>query len=297
MRFETVEIRRFGRLEDVRIGTPETALPSIVVILGPNESGKSTFFHFLTTLLYGFYPATRAKNPYTPWIGEDPPDGWARIRLDDGKVQEIHRRLLSTPWGRLHTSGREESVSNKTLPCVAALGHVPRRVFQQVYALTLAELSGLKEESWKLVQDRLVGSMGADLEPAGKIVPELEDEAKKLWRPDKMGKPQHKRLQSELDKLRKQRRTAVNRDQDLRSKVKELEETEAKSRTLRARQKRESKRTNRDRQPPERPAPGEKSAFSNRGTSGSRRAERGVGGTAYEPAGTLAKPERLEERY
>ncbi len=242
MRFETVEIRRFGCLEDVIIGTPETALPSIVAILGSNESGKSTFFAFLMTLLYGFYPAKRTTNPYTPWLGEDPPEGRARIRLDDGEVQEIHRRLLSAPWGMLHASGREESVSNKSLPCVAALGHVPREVFQQVYALTLTELSGLEGKSWDLVQDRLVGSMGTDLKPAGKIVSEFEDEAKKLWRPDKMGKPLHKRLQSELDKLRRQRRAAENRDQDLRSKVKELAETEADSRALEAKQKQERKR-------------------------------------------------------
>ena len=242
MRFETVEIRRFGQLEDVRIGTPETALPSIVVILGPNESGKSTFFAFLTTLLYGFYPATRTKNPYTPWIGNDPAEGCARIRLDVGEVQEIHRRLRAIPWAKLHTNGRHESVANRTLPCVAALDHVPRGVFQQVYALTLAQLSGLEGKSWDLVQDRLVGSMGADLKPASKIVSDLEAEAKELWRPDNRGKPVHKKLQSRMKKLKLRRHAAKSRDQDLRSKVEELEAKKTERRTLRATQKRKLKR-------------------------------------------------------
>ena len=242
MRFEYVHIRRYGCLEDVDIGTPETALPSIVVILGPNESGKSTFFSFLTTLLYGFRPAKRMTNPYTPWLGEDPPEGHARIRLDDGKVQEIHRRLLAAPWGRLHTNGRTESVSNRALPRVAALGHVPRGVFEQVYALTLAELSGLEGKSWDLVQERLVGSMGADLRPAGKIVSGFEDEAKRLWRPDNMGKPLHKRLQAELTALKERRRAAQKRDQDLRRKDTELAEAETEGKAREARREQKQKR-------------------------------------------------------
>ena len=238
MRFEYVHIRRYGCLEDVDIGTPETALPSIVVILGPNESGKSTFFSFLTTLLYGFRPAKRMTNPYTPWLGEDPPEGHARIRLDDGKVQEIHRRLLAAPWGRLHTNGRTESVSNRALPRVAALGHVPRGVFEQVYALTLAELSGLEGKSWDLVQERLVGSMGADLRPAGKIVSEFEDEAKKIWRPDNMGKPLYKTLRGELTPLQERRLAAEKRDRDLRKKVTELAEAEVQGKALDGERKR-----------------------------------------------------------
>ena len=232
MRFETVHIRRFGCLEDVRIGTPETALPSIVAILGPNESGKSTFFSFLTALLYGFYPAKRTTNPYAPWLGEGAPEGNARIRLDDGEVQEIHRRLLATPWGRLHTRGRVEDVANRTLPCVAALGRVPKGVFEQVYALTLAELSGLEGKSWDLVQDRLVGSMGTDLKPASKVVAESMDEAKKFWRPDQLGNPLAKRLQSHLAQLGKRRRAAQRRDQDLREKVSELAKAEMKGKAL-----------------------------------------------------------------
>ena len=231
MRFESVRICRFGCLEDVEIGT-ETALPSIVAMLGPNESGKSTFFSFLTTLLYGFRPAKQTTNPYTPWLREDPPEGRARIRLGDGEVQEIHRRLMSAPWGKLKTSGRMEGVANKPLPCVAALGHVTREVFAQVYALTLAELSGLEGKSWDLVQEQLVGSMGADLKPAGKIVSEFEDEAKKLWRPDKMGKPLYKTLRLKMRILKNRRLAAQRRDQDLREKVSELVEAEVKGKVL-----------------------------------------------------------------
>ena len=91
MRFESIHVARYGCLEDLRTPDP---LPSIVVVLGPNESGKSTFFSFLTNLLYGFRPATRDGHPYTPWSGGDP-EGSARIRLDDGTAVDLERRLAS----------------------------------------------------------------------------------------------------------------------------------------------------------------------------------------------------------
>jgi len=155
MRFEAIQIGRYGRLAEIR--TPEDGLPPIVVVLGPNEGGESTFFSFLTTLLYGFSPATREAHPYTPWSGEDA-EGRAQLRLDDGTAVEIHRRLLSTGWGRMSVSDRTEDIRNQPLPAVS---HVPRPVFNQVYALTLAELAGLEGESWDLIQDRLVGAMGS----------------------------------------------------------------------------------------------------------------------------------------
>ena len=77
MRFESVHIDRYGCLADLSTG--EEPLPSIVVVLGPNESGKSTFFSFLTTLLFGFHPANRAANhPYTPVDRRLPPRGMPR---------------------------------------------------------------------------------------------------------------------------------------------------------------------------------------------------------------------------
>ena len=242
MRFESVHIRRYGCLEDVEIGTPATALPAIVVVFGPNESGKSTFFSFLTTLLYGFHPAKRTTNPYTPWLGEDPPEGRARFRLDDGEVQEIHRRLLAAPWGKLKTSGYTKQVFNKPLPHVAALDHVPQKVFEQVYALTLSELSGLEGKSWDLVQAKLVGSMGADLQPAGKVVSEFQDEAKKLWKPNKVGKPLFKTLQAELTALNDRRQDALHRDHILRKKMNEKTDAETESKALGEKQKRERER-------------------------------------------------------
>ncbi len=221
MRFDSIRISRYGCLANM--STPEGPLPSIVVILGPNESGKSTFFSFLTTLLYGFRPATRKHHPHTPWSGGDP-EGRARIRLSEGSTLEVHRRLLSTAWGRVTTNGRIEDIRNRPLPVA---DHVSRAAFRQVYALTLAELTGLKGESWNLVQDRVVSAMGVtDLRPARTVAAEFKDDANRLWRPDKRGKPQVRVLSAELGKLNQRRRETLALDRKLRERVRERETAE-----------------------------------------------------------------------
>ncbi|MDE2652321.1 MAG: AAA family ATPase [Gemmatimonadota bacterium] len=237
MRFESVHIDRYGCLADLSTG--EEALPSIVVVLGPNESGKSTFFSFLTTLLFGFHPANRAGHPYTPWSGGSP-EGRGRILLDAGGVQEVHRRLTSAASGRLSTDEGGRNLANRRLPAVE---HVTRAVFRQVYALTLAELAGIEGESWALVQDRLVGAMGVkDVRPARSVAAEFEAEANRLWRPDNRGRPRVRVLRSEIAELNEQRRDALELDRTLRAKAGERVDAERALAALREEAERGRKR-------------------------------------------------------
>ncbi|MCY3676235.1 MAG: AAA family ATPase [Gemmatimonadetes bacterium] len=240
MRFESIEVVRYGCLTNLSTG--EDPLPNIVVVLGPNESGKSTLFDLMSTLVYGFRPATRTRHPFTPWAGGDP-EGRARIRLDqspDAPVIEVHRRLRSQAWGRLHVGERVDDIRNHPLP---AAGHVTRVVFRQVYALTLAELAGLEGESWDLVQDRLVGAMAApDLHSARTVAAGLEDEAKRLWRPDRRGRPRVRVLAAELAALNERKRDALYRDRAVREKVAERAGAETRLQALREERSRERER-------------------------------------------------------
>ena len=237
MRFESVHIDRYGCLADLSTG--EEPLPSIVVVLGPNESGKSTFFSFLTTLLFGFHPANRAGHPYTPWTGGFP-EGGGRIRLDGGGVQGVHRRLTSAASGQLTTDEEGRNIANRRLPAVE---HVTRGVFRQVYALTLAELAGIEGESWQLVQDRLVGAMGVkDVRPARTVAAEFEAEANRLWRPDNRGRPRVRVLRSELADLNERRRDALELDRMLRAKAGERAEAERALDALRGEAEHEQER-------------------------------------------------------
>ncbi len=237
MRFESVHVARYGCLAG--LATPDP-LPSIVVVLGPNESGKSTFFSFLTNLLYGFRPAARDSHPYTPWSGGDP-EGQARIRLDDGDVVEVYRRLTSSGRGSASVNGRREDIRNRPL---GAVTHVNRGIFRHVYALTLAELASLEGESWNIVQDRLVAALGMKgLTPAREVAAAFELEANRLWRPDNRGRPRVRVLTEELNELYEARHGATERDRALRAKVAEklaaegalasLGEKRSRARTLR----------------------------------------------------------------
>lgn len=228
MRVVRIRIGAFGGLRDLDTGAE--ALPGLVVVRGPNEAGKTTFFHFLTSLLYGFYPATRDAHPYTPWSGGDA-EGGAWLRLSDGTALEVHRRLLSTPTGSMVRGDREEDLRNRTLPFAE---HVPRTVFRQVYALTLAELAGLEGEGWERIQDRMVESMGArDLLPVRAVAEALEREAGELWRPNRRGNQTARTLRESVRELRGRRQEAVETDRRLREMVRERDRLDEEIRAAR----------------------------------------------------------------
>ena len=114
MRIERIQIDAFGPLAGLDTG--RTELGPLVIVLGPNEAGKSTLFSFLTTALYGFQPASRERNPHVPW-GSVEAGGTIHIRLEDG-CAEVERRLRSAPSGKLTVHGRTRELRNQPLPWV-----------------------------------------------------------------------------------------------------------------------------------------------------------------------------------
>jgi uncharacterized protein YhaN len=231
VRFERIRVERFGPLADLSWGEDEP-LPPLVAVVGPNEAGKSALHELLATLLYGFYPASRDGNPWTPWSGEDA-DVQAAVRLRDGEVTEVHRRLLATPWGQLRRGDRVEEIRNQDLPFAR---HVQRDVFLQVYALALADLAGLEGKGWEAVQDRLLVGMGSrDLRPPREVIRGWEQEAGRLWRTDRR-QSRHREIREQLVELRGRRRDALERDRELRALRERIQElTEERERLRRRR--------------------------------------------------------------
>ena len=219
MRFDRIRVSHFGGLHHVDTG--EDTLGPLVVVYGPNESGKSTFFHFLTSMLYGFRPARPGQHPYSPWSGDEI-QGDAAGRFDGGGSWEVSRRLRSSPWGRLKTEAGETELRNHALPFVE---HVPRSVFQKVFALTLSELATLDGETWETLQDRLLARMvRSDLRAARDVAAELRTERNALWRADRRGRPRARAITEELLRLQRDRREAVGRDRELRHRSEELKD-------------------------------------------------------------------------
>ena len=227
MRFSSLSIVRFGAMADREL--PDLP-PGAVVVLGRNESGKSTLFAFLETILYGFSPAGRDQHPYTSWT-EARIERSAGLVLDSGLELTVHRRLLSQPQGRVLHGEQSEEIRNQPVPAVQ---YLPRSLFRSVYALTMRELRFFDEASWERVQDGLLGSLGADfLYPVGKVTGELREEAGRLWRPDRMGKPRSRRIAERLKALARERREAAVRDERIREMSRRLSEVERTADALR----------------------------------------------------------------
>jgi len=231
VKFEQIGIQRFGPLGPLAWGD-EQPLASLVAVHGPNEAGKSAFHQILASLLYGFYPASREGNPWSPWDGEDA-DIQARIRLRDGGDLTVHRRLLSTPWGQVQRGEAVEQLRNDDLSVVR---HVQRDVFLQVYALALSDLAGLEGRGWDAVQDRLLVGMGTDdIRPPREVIRAWSRAAQELWRADRRGMPRHRRIRERLRELRTEQREAVDRDRELRAALSRSEELAEERERLRLR--------------------------------------------------------------
>src|SRR5690554_5580550 len=65
MKIKSIQVSSFGCLQDWEMEGLDT---NLVVIYGNNEAGKSTFFHLIETLFYGWRPVK--NNPYLPWEGK-----------------------------------------------------------------------------------------------------------------------------------------------------------------------------------------------------------------------------------
>ena len=235
MKLNRIRARAFGRFEDFDSGS--TPLGALNVVVGPNESGKTTFFHLLHSIIFGLYPASKDQHPYTPWNGRDL-DVEAEVRLDNGEEWTIQRKLAGSPTARLTRNGGVESLRNQTLACA---NHVTREVFRQVFALTLTEVASLESHAWSEVQDRLMGGMGArDLVPARSVADALESEAQGLWRTNRRGKQTIRVLRERIRGARAARGQALEADRLLRESMRELERT--KETLEAARLEREQKR-------------------------------------------------------
>ncbi len=233
MRIERVRCSAFGSLSDFDTGSE--ALPGLVVVVGPNEAGKSTFFEVLVSLLYGFRPTSRDTHPYAPRKGGEI-DIDACVTQNDGQAWRVHRRLLKAPQGHLERNGDREDLKNRPLPGVT---HVDRRIFSHVYALTLAELAALETETWNQIQDRLIGAMGArDLVPLRKAVESLEQEAGALWRPTRHGNQQIREVDARVLENLSRRQDALERDLELRRLTQEAAATATDLKAARERRER-----------------------------------------------------------
>ncbi len=219
MHFKSCTVNAFGHFRDV--GFDELS-DRIVVLVGPNEAGKSTFFEFLQTMLYGVYPTNPQKHKYTPREGQAL-EGSAEIILSSGRQISVSRRLARIPQGHL-SNGSEIDLRNNAVP---EADFISGQVFDAIYALDLHDMTGLQGRAWADVQDRLLGGLNLDfLRSARIVVEEIEREASELWRPDRRGRPMARRLREERDQLSARLGVAQQREAELQELAREIESGE-----------------------------------------------------------------------
>lgn len=92
MRIRLIDIKGFGKFNDRRIQPSD----GFNLIVGPNESGKSTLVDFVTAMLYGLGGKRSRKiaggKAYKPWTGERFA-GVMEYVLDDGTAYRVDRNF------------------------------------------------------------------------------------------------------------------------------------------------------------------------------------------------------------
>lgn len=228
MRILSCHIEAFGAMRNRSF--PDLNAP-VVIVEGSNEAGKSTFFHFLQTMLYGIYPVSEEKHPYAPRDGARM-EGSLTMQSDQGEQCTVTRRLRGTVAGEIvWPDGRSEALGNRNAP----LMHISKEVYAAMYALSLYDLVALqdKEKAWQVVQDRLVGGLGVDfIRSAREVVGQIEQDASALWRPDRRGRPESKTIAAGLKALAQEIREAKRRDRELRDLSDQVERYALRDRDL-----------------------------------------------------------------
>ena len=136
----------------------------LVLLVGDNESGKTTLMEFLRTQLFGFPRRDKKRNDYEPLRGGNH-GGRLAVIMQDG------RQLTLARSGRAPaTLTPADGATIQAEPALSLFGGLDRDTFKHVFAVGLDELQGLGVLSQDGVRGRLFAA-GAGLGSAS--VPEV----------------------------------------------------------------------------------------------------------------------------
>src|SRR5258708_26871952 len=154
MRLLKLRVRGFKGLRNVEFDLDHDR----VVVVGPNEAGKSTFMDALVTGLYGLAPSKRgtghaaALKQVLPWTGE--PGGLSlTLALDSGTELEVDWDLSGERTRVFnHSLGQDISATFATgthgwLDVGDSLLHLPGSVFGQVASCGEGELAPISDDA------------------------------------------------------------------------------------------------------------------------------------------------------
>ena len=177
MKFKRIYIDGYGVFHDFDLSG---IAPGATVLLGQNESGKTTLLSFIRTVLFGFQDRRSSENPYEPLAGGQ--HGGRLTLLDDQGEEFIIERHAGPKGGQLQVTLPDGSAG--TADDLAKLvGHTSRDLYRNVFAFSLSELQEFESLNSEDVRTRIYGAgMGAGSLGLPEIEAKLEKERGELYK-------------------------------------------------------------------------------------------------------------------
>ncbi|PQO30254.1 hypothetical protein DTL21_23075 [Bremerella cremea] len=134
MQLNQVQIDGFGVWHDLSV---EQLSPTITVLFGHNEAGKSTLLHFLRTMLYG--PEPDLERRYLPPLHGGEPGGALRVTGQMGRFKVVrrynHDGSEEQVWVEANDGSRQSRAQFDAL-----LEGVDRLTYSNIFAVGLREM-------------------------------------------------------------------------------------------------------------------------------------------------------------
>lgn len=218
MRIKAITFQPYGCFTEKTVKFNET----LNVVYGPNEAGKTTLFNGLKTVLYGFTPATREKNPYVSWDTEQAK--LSAMILSNGELFSIERRLMSAPKCFVKNEVTQQVQTLRNEP-FKATHPVSEALYVSAFHLRAEDLENPSGTGWHEISQKLLHAIEVPyLNPVSEVLQDLESERVKLKRDDRRGTPEIPVLEKKLYQLEREIRQCVDQEKRFQSKKTQLQE-------------------------------------------------------------------------
>lgn len=210
MRITDLQLKQYGIYQNV---SWKPAQNQLVVVMGENESGKTTLLHFIRDMLFGYRRGM--------WQGRQGNMGFLR---ENGEQWRVYRNEKNS-WFEDEQGERY----TEELPFVWWHG-LNRAIYEKIFAVGLEDLQGAAFLSQEEVRSRFL--MIQDGERLSHAKQQLKKQMEELLSPSAQGKrkinqlmEKRKALQAELDALFLQESSFSEFQKELEATRREIEET------------------------------------------------------------------------
>lgn len=161
----------------------QTFSKNLSVVVGPNESGKTTLLSFLRSILFGFLNGRSKENLYPP-VNRGKHGGL--VTLIDGQGEKyLVARYAGTKGGTVRITMPDGSTGG-TAELDLLLGHASKDLFKNVFAFGLDELQDFETLSGDDMSARIYSAgIGAGRLSLGNVEAKLENKRGELFTTDR----------------------------------------------------------------------------------------------------------------